>query len=69
METITVYVNDQPVEIYRGMKVKHALIAFDQDLYTAALSGGAAVQDGNGFAVGLDGSLSAGARIYLKKNK
>lgn len=64
-ETITVHVNDKPVAIYRGMKVKHALISFDQNLYKAALAGDIIVKDADGFPVGLDGSLSDGTRIYL----
>ena len=63
-ETILVYVNDQPAEIFRGMKVKHALIALDQALYAAALSGKITVHDANGFALGLDGTLQDGAKIY-----
>lgn len=69
METIFVYVNDRPVRIYRGMKVKHALIAFNQDLYRAALAGELTVKNADGFPVGLDGSLSNGARIYLAAGK
>lgn len=38
-ENIEVYVNGRKIEIYRGMKVKHALIAYDQKLYKAALAG------------------------------
>lgn len=68
-ETIVVYVNDKPVQIYQGMKVKHALISFDQDLYKAALSGEVAVKNADGFPVGLDGSLSDGTRIYLATRK
>ena len=69
METILVYVNDKPVQIYQGMKVKHALIAFDQDLYKAARSGEFAVKNADGFVVDLDGSLSDGSRIYLVKTE
>ena len=38
-ENIDVYVNGQKIDLYRGMKVKHALIAYDQSLYKAALAG------------------------------
>ena len=63
-ETIDVYVNGQKINLYRGMKVKHALIAYDQDLYKAALSGEVRVEDENGFTVGLEGGLSDGAKIF-----
>ncbi len=63
-EDMDVYVNDQKIDLYRGMKVKHALIAYDQSLYKAALSGEVRVEDENGFLVGLEGSLTEGAKIF-----
>ncbi|MFZ0930383.1 MAG: hypothetical protein WAN11_17385 [Syntrophobacteraceae bacterium] len=63
-ENIDVYVNDRKINIYRGMKVKHALIAYDQSLYNAALAGEISVEDDNGFILGLEGSLADGARIF-----
>lgn len=63
-ENIAVYVNGQKVVVYRGMKVKHALIAYDQSLYGAALAGEVRVEDENGFTVGLEGCLAEGARIF-----
>jgi hypothetical protein len=65
-DTIEVFVNDRKISIYRGMQVKHALIACDQDLYTAASQGSARVEDANGYIVGLDGALTGGARIYVR---
>ncbi len=63
-QPIPVFVNDKRVSIYRGMKVRHALIAFDQAIYAAVLSGELLVLDQNGFVIGLDGSLEEGAKIY-----
>ncbi|MGA3114999.1 MAG: hypothetical protein ABSF90_11285 [Syntrophobacteraceae bacterium] len=63
-EKIDVYVNDRKINIYRGMKVKHALIAYDQSLYKAALAGEVRVEDDNGFTLGLEGSLADGAKIF-----
>lgn len=65
-EHITVFVNDQPVRIYRGMRVKHALIACDYALYRAAAAGEVLVEDTHGFKVGLEGSLQEGSRIFTK---
>ena len=62
-ERINVYVNGETINLYRGMKVKHALIAYDQSLYKAALTGEVRVEDENGFTVGLEGSLADGAKI------
>jgi hypothetical protein len=63
-EKIVVYVNDQKINLYRGMKVKHALIAYDQRVVKAALAGEVRVEDENGFTVGLEGNLADGAKIY-----
>ena len=63
-ETIVVYVNGRRIGLYRGMKVKHALIAYDESLYKASLAGEIRVEDENGFAVGVEGSLADGARIF-----
>lgn len=62
-EQIGVYVNGKKISLYRGMKVKHALIAYDQSLYKAALAGEVRIEDSNGFAVGLEGSLADGSAI------
>jgi sulfur carrier protein ThiS len=65
-ERIKVTVNGSPVEIFRGMKVKHALIAFDQKLYAAAAEGRILVEDSHGFRIGLEGALSDGATINTR---
>lgn len=65
-ERIEVFVNDAKVTVYRGLRVKHALIAYDQDVYRLAVAGSVRVYDRNGFAIGLDGALSDGARIYVR---
>lgn len=66
-ERISVFVNDARVAIYRGMAVKHALIAHDESLYRAAKDGEAIVEDENGFAVGMEGALHEGARLYVRQ--
>jgi hypothetical protein len=68
-EQLSVYVNGKKVMIYRGMTVKHALIACDDSLYRAAKEGSVIVEDEHGFAVGLEGSLHEGAKLYIKKAK
>ncbi|NPU85085.1 MAG: hypothetical protein HPY65_11410 [Syntrophaceae bacterium] len=64
-ERIRVFVNDRPMTIYRGLAVKHALIAAGGDLYKPALDGDVAVRDENGFVLGLEGALHDGARLYV----
>jgi hypothetical protein len=63
-EKITVFVDDRPVPLYRGMQVKHALIACDQTLYQRADRGELIVVDRNGFRLGLEGALQEGSRIF-----
>ena len=68
-DRITVYVNDRAVRIYRGLTVKQALLSLDQDLYEAAVRGEILPEDENGYALGLEGGLPEGARIYTKGNR
>ncbi len=68
-DNIEVYVNDRELTIYRGMKIKHALIAYDQGMYKAALNGEVRVEDANGFTIDLEGSLSNGTRIYVSDSQ
>ena len=61
---IDVFVNGRKIDLYRGMRVKHALIAYDQSLYKAVLAGEVRVEDENGFSLGLEGGLANGAKIF-----
>jgi hypothetical protein len=63
-ERFSVFVDDEPVEVYAGMKVLHALIAARPALYKACMKGEAVVRDKDGFLVGLDGALNEGTRLY-----
>ena len=65
-EQITVFVDGRPVRIYRGMQVKHALIACDYALYKAADAGEILIVDQNGFKLGIEGALQEGSKIFLR---
>jgi hypothetical protein len=58
-----VYVNDRQVDLLPGMTVRHALIAAG---LLAQVDEGKNVRDEWGNPVGLDGALSAGAKIYVR---
>ena len=58
-----VYVNQKPVELAPGMKVKHALVNAGQ---MAAIAAGLKVYDEWGHELGLDGALSGGMKIFVK---
>ncbi len=68
-ERIEVFVNDRAVTVYRGMKVKHALITYDSDAYEACRKGSWNVRDENGFLVGLEGALHEGSRLFATRNE
>jgi hypothetical protein len=68
-EDVLVYVNNKKVSIYRGMQVKHALIAHDYSVYKAVEEGRAAVVDEKGFTVGMDGSLQDGAKLFIREKR
>jgi hypothetical protein len=66
-ERVIVFVDERPVEVFRGMKVKHALIAADVALFKACSEGRVRVENQEGFLVGLDGALSEGTRLLTKE--
>ena len=66
---ITVFVNDKPVTIHRGMQVRHALISYDTSVYQACEQGDMRAEDEHGFRVGLEGALQEGSKIYTKKRE
>jgi hypothetical protein len=58
-----VYVNDRPIELLPGMKVRHALIGAG---CPADLRGRKQVYDEWGNLLGLDGALFEGMKIFVK---
>ncbi len=65
-DRVTVFVNEDPVTLHRGMRVRHALVGNDHSLYKACLDGRAEVRDEHGNRVGLEGALEEGARLFVK---
>ncbi len=60
-----VYVNDRPVHLAPGMRVRHALIAAGYPAGSPNLT----VRDEWGHVIGLDGALSEGARIIVERRE
>ena len=58
-----VYVNDRPVEVLPGMKVRHALLKAG---LLKEIEGSKKVYDEWGNEVGLDGALSEEVKIYIR---
>jgi hypothetical protein len=63
---IKVYLNEKPVHVFRGMKVKHLLT---KDMKKAVRNGDKAIFDEEGNERGLEGSLTEGEKLYVKKQK
>jgi hypothetical protein len=61
-----IFVNDRPVDLVPGMKVRHGLIRAD---VLEELRSGKRVCDPWGNEVGLDGSLAEGDRIYVREKE
>ena len=58
-----VFVNDRPVDVLPGMKVKHALISAN---LIKEMKPSEKAYDAWGNEVGLEGALSEGMKIYVK---
>ena len=59
------YVSDNPVELFPGMQVKHALIRAGEMTQCAH---GLKAFDAWGHELGLDGALLEGMKIFVKEN-
>ncbi len=62
----TVYVNDQPVQIFLWAEVQHCVNAYDSDLYLAVLRGEAEIVDEKGDRIGWGGFAGDGQHIFVR---
>jgi len=62
----TVYVNDQPVQIFLWAEVQHCVNAYNSDLYLAVQRGEAEIVDEKGGRIGWGGFASDGQHIYVR---
>jgi len=60
-------VNGKTVEIFSGACVRDVLRKYSQITWTQIQKGSKAVFDGRGHEVGLEGGLSEGARLIVKR--
>jgi hypothetical protein len=60
-------VNGRTVEIFSGACVRDALRKYSQVTWKQVQNGSKAVFDDHGHEIGLDGELSAGARLLVKR--
>ena len=64
--TMKAFVNDTEVRTYYGAKVKSVVLAYCRAKNLPLNLEGIEVRDAYGNIVGLDGSLRANSRIYIK---
>jgi hypothetical protein len=64
--TMKVYINDRPVHILPGMTVKHAILNAG---FLNELDSPKRVFDEWGNEIGLDGALTEGVKIYIRKSE
>ncbi len=62
---VRVFINGEEITVFRGLQVRHALLALNQELYEAAIEGRVVVRDEMGHVVGLEGALREGARLIV----
>jgi hypothetical protein len=60
-------VNDRTVEIFSGARVADVLRKYSKITWKQIQKGSKAVFDGHGHEIGLDGELSEGARLQVKR--
>lgn len=63
-EKLTVYVNDRPKKLFRGLRVKHAV---GSRTVNAVRAHRALVRDQDGNAIDIDGALYDQERLYVAK--
>ncbi len=64
--TMKVFVNETEVRTYYGAKVKSVVLAYCRDNHLPLNLEGIQVKDAYGNIIGLDGSLRANSKIYVK---
>lgn len=62
----TVFVNDQPIEIFNGAEVQHCVNAYDSALYVKIHRGEAEIVDEKGNKIGWGGHAGDGQHIYVR---
>lgn len=62
----TVYVNDQPMQIFLWAEVQHCINAYDSALYLAVKRGEAEILDEKGDWIGWGGFAADDQHIYVR---
>jgi len=62
----TVFVNDQPIAIFKWAEVQHCVNAYDSALYLKVCRGEAEIVDDKGGRIGWGGFAGEGQHIYVR---
>lgn len=65
-ERKTVFVNDQPINIFIWAEVQHCVNAYDSELYSKVRKGEAEIVDELGNRIGWGGYAGDGQHIYVR---
>ena len=68
-ERKTVYVNNNPIEIFQWAEVQHCVNAYSTDLFLKVQRGDAEIVDEKGSRIGWGGFAGDGQHIYVHINK
>jgi hypothetical protein len=63
-QRIKVFLNGEEIHVFKGMKVKHIL---SYDIISDIQNGDKMVVDDEGHERGIEGSLSEGEKVFIKK--
>ncbi|MEL6534572.1 MAG: hypothetical protein AAFQ98_04130 [Bacteroidota bacterium] len=63
--SMEILVNNQAVDIFRGARVKDAVLQYSLDEYREVIRGRKVVEDEQGIRLGLGGRLSATAHLNI----
>ncbi|MDE5414613.1 hypothetical protein N7Z68_14640 [Alkalihalobacillus sp. MEB203] len=67
MFLLRIKVNDVPIEIFYGAKLKHALLKADEALYKKVKLGKAVIKDQEGNVTEINGAVGDGFSYYVKE--
>lgn len=59
-------VNDQPIELFKGATLKHALLKVDEQLYKEVIGKKSVIKDQDGNVTDINGAVGDGFSYYVE---
>lgn len=63
---VKITVNDQPVELFKGATLKHALLKVNEQLYKEVMGEKAVITDQDGNVTDINGAVGDGFSYYVR---